>query len=298
MTSLAINELLAVMARLRDPVHGCPWDRKQDFASIAVYTLEEAHEVVDAIERADWLELEEELGDLLLQVVFHAQLAQECGLFDFAAVTRGITQKLIRRHPHVFATSAGLPTQTLSVERVAESWEQIKASEKAAKQQAKQAAQLAIRIDQQAESQAADAPASEPAIESGVLPYAASVLDDVPLSLPALSRTQKLASRAAKIGFDWPDWQGARAKVAEELAELDEAIGLNEPARIRHELGDLIQACGNLARKLDLDAEQCLRAANTRFSQRFRGLERSLDGQMDSPLAELERRWQQVKASE
>jgi nucleoside triphosphate diphosphatase len=293
MTSLAIDELLAVMARLRDPVHGCPWDLKQDFASIAVYTLEEAHEVVDAIERADWLDVQEELGDLLLQVVFHAQLAQERGLFDFAAVTRGITEKLIRRHPHVFANTAGGTTQTLSVERVAESWEQIKASEKAAKQQAKQATQSATGAPQSSAPHASDSVAIASETQ-----HLASVLDDVPLGLPALSRTQKLASRAAKIGFDWPDWQGARAKVAEELAELDEAIGQNEPARIRHELGDLIQACGNLARKLDLDAEQCLRAANTRFSQRFRGLERSLDGQMDLPLAELERRWQQVKASE
>ena len=258
------------MARLRDPASGCPWDREQDFASIAPYTLEEAYEVADAIERGDLAGLREELGDLLLQVVFHAQLAREQGAFDFAAVVAGVCDKLVRRHPHVFgaATIADAAAQSRS-------WEDIKAGERAAA-----AAQAAG---------AAGAATQAPA---------ASVLDGVPRVLPALVRAAKLGRRAARIGFDWPDAQGARDKLDEELAELDAAAAAADRTAIAAEFGDVLLALGNLARHLDVDAEAALRAANARFERRFRHVESRMLASGEGDLAALEGYWTEAKAAE
>jgi ATP diphosphatase len=221
----ALRRLVAIMARLRDPERGCPWDREQDFASIAPYTIEEAYEVADAIARGDLAELKDELGDLLLQVVFHARMAEEAGAFDLADVTAAICAKMERRHPHIFGD---MSAQTAAA--VLANWEAIKAAEKPR----------------------------------------ASVLDDVPLALPALTRAEKLQKRAARTGFDWPNAAGPRAKIAEELAELD-AAG-DDDARA-DELGDLLFAVVNLARHLRIDPEAALRKANAKFEARFRAIE-------------------------
>jgi nucleoside triphosphate diphosphatase len=234
----AIEALIALMARLRDPEHGCPWDREQTFASIAPYTIEEAYEVADAIARGEREPLREELGDLLFQVVFHARLAEERDWFDFAAVAASIHDKLVRRHPHVFA---GRATESGALGR---EWEAHKARER------EQAAVL--RGD-----------------------AAHATLDGVPLALPALVRAAKLGRRAARVGFDWPDTTGSRAKVEEELGELDAALaagGAASPA-VLDELGDLLFAVVNLSRHLGLDAEGALRAANAKFERRFRRME-------------------------
>ncbi len=254
-----MDELLAIMARLRDPAGGCPWDLEQTYASLVPHLLEETYEVVDAIERGDLAALEEELGDLLLQVVFHAEIARETGAFDFERVARGIAAKLVRRHPHVFGD-----------ERVADSaaqtvrWEQIKAAEQAA----------------------AGANAAR------------GLLADVPLALPALTRAAKLGRRAAKIDFDWPDVGGARAKVDEELGELDAAVASGEREQVVHELGDLLLSVTNLARHLDVDAEGALRAANRRFETRFRHVERRVDAGGSRAAADLDAYWQEAKAAE
>lgn len=254
---MPIQELIDLMARLRDPDRGCPWDLEQNHASIAPYTLEEAYEVVDAIERADLAGLEDELGDLLLQVVFHAQLARERGAFDLEAVIRGICDKLVRRHPHVFGDVriAGATEQSRL-------WEDQKLREKEAR-------------------------------------GAGSVLDDVPLALPALPRAEKLGKRAAQLGFDWPSAGGARDKIGEEIAELDAAAASGEPAAIEAELGDLLFAVANFARHLRVDAEAALRGANRRFERRFRHVEarRAAQGAR-ATLEELERFWLEAKAAE
>jgi MazG family protein len=253
-----MNELLAIMARLRDPAHGCPWDLEQDFASIAPYTLEEAYEVADAIERADLAALEEELGDLLLQVVFHAQMAKERGAFDFDRVVRGISAKMVRRHPHVFAGE-----QVVDATAQSARWEDIKAAEKAAR---------------------------------GAAP--AGLLDDVPVALPALTRAMKLGRRAARIGFDWPDRVGARAKVDEELGELDEAIASGNRVRVSAEFGDVLLALANLARHLEVDAEGALREANGRFTRRFGHVERQVAAGAGASVEAMERHWQDAKRQE
>ena len=261
------------MARLRDPASGCPWDREQDFASIAPYTLEEAYEVADAIERGDLAGLRDELGDLLLQVVFHAQLAREQGAFDFAAVVAGICDKLVRRHPHVFG--AATVTDAAAQSR---SWEDIKAGERAA------AAALAV----------------DAAGASGLVAQApvASVLDGVPRALPALVRAAKLGRRAARIGFDWPSAHGARDKLDEELAELDAAAATSERTAIAAEFGDVLLALSNLARHLDVDAEAALRAANARFERRFRHVESRMRSSGAGDLASLEGYWTEAKEAE
>ena len=252
-----MKDLLDIMARLRDPTHGCPWDLEQDFASIAPYTLEEAYEVADAIERNDLAALEEELGDLLLQVVFHAQMASERGAFDFARVARGISEKMVRRHPHVFGDETVADAASQSAR-----WEDIKAAEKALR---------------------------------GTPP---GLLDDVPLGLPALTRAMKLGKRAARIGFDWPDQVGARAKVDEELGELDEAVAGGDRARIAAEFGDVLLALANLARHLEVDAEGALRGANGRFARRFGHVERQVAAGSGDSLADMERHWQDAKRQE
>ncbi len=243
-----LNRLLAIMQRLRDPDTGCPWDIQQNFATIAPYTIEEAYEVADAIERDDMADLQDELGDLLLQVVFHAQIAREAGLFDFDAVTRGIGDKMVRRHPHVF----GKDNNSIG-------WEAIKAVERRAKSE-------------------------DP-----------SALAGVAKSLPALMVAEKLQKRAARVGFDWPDAQGPRDKIFEEMAELYTAPDAQSR---QEEYGDLLFAMVNLGRKLKIDPEVALRAANAKFEKRFRGMERLVGAEQFAGLSldEQEDLWQQVKA--
>jgi MazG family protein len=240
------------MARLRDPQRGCPWDREQTFATIAPYTIEEAYEVADAIERDDREHLRDELGDLLFQVVFHARMAEERGWFDFAAVARGIHHKLVRRHPHVFA-GVSLAPQDLG--RV---WEEHKAQERAAVTHASAGGR--------------------------------AVLAGIPKALPALTRAAKLGRRAARVGFDWPDATQVRAKVLEELHEVDEALGGAAPGTdtgaLADELGDLLFSIVNWTRHLRVDAEQALRAANGKFEQRFARME-ALARARDLELAQL-----------
>jgi MazG family protein len=269
----AIVRLLDIMARLRDPVSGCPWDLEQSFATIAPHTIEEAYEVADAIEREDLAELRGELGDLLFQVVFHSRLAEERGAFDFAAVADAIATKLVRRHPHVFGDR-----KIASVAEQSRLWEEIKREERAA---------------------AGAGERREP-----------GVLDDVPRALPALSRAAKLGKRAAGVGFDWPDVAGVRAKVAEELGEVDDALAAAEregrPARgdahVAAELGDLVFAVANLCRHLDVDPESCVRGANARFERRFAHVEgevRARGGNWGAFTAEqLDAFWRAAKAAE
>jgi MazG family protein len=268
--SSRIQELLAVMERLRAP-DGCPWDREQTFTSIAPYTIEEAYEVADAIEREDLAHLKDELGDLLLQVVFHAQIARERGAFDFEAVAGAICDKLRRRHPHVFANVGRLSVTEQSVV-----WENIKAEERSAPRR-----------------DGSDAP---------------SALDGVPRALPALMRAHKLSKRAARVGFDFEHASQTADKVAEELAEVREAAAAHEAAaagpsqEIFEEIGDLLFAAANLARKLDVDAEAALRAANAKFERRFRAMEElaRARGEIFSSLslADQEALWLDVKRAE
>jgi MazG family protein len=257
-----IDRLLAIMARLRDPEGGCPWDREQSFATIAPYTIEEAYEVADAIERGDLVDLKDELGDLLFQVVFHARMAEEQGLFAFYDVATAIADKMLRRHPHVFADVRydDPAAQTAA-------WEQIKAGERAAKGAGR-----------------------------------AGVLDDVPVALPALLRAAKLTRRAARVGFDWPTLREVMAKLREEVEELQVEIDSGDVAKAREELGDLLFVCANLARKLDADPEAALHAANTKFIRRFRFIEDRLADQGRSPdqsdLPEMDALWDRAKAAE
>ena len=258
-----IERLLEVMARLRDRERGCPWDLEQDFASIAPYTIEEAYEVADAIARADMPALREELGDLLLQVVYHAQMAREAEQFDFDQVAEAIAEKMIERHPHVFGSAevAGAQAQSLA-------WEETKAAERRRK--------AALR--------------DEPP----------SLLDDLPLALPALTLAQKLQKRAARGGFDWPAAAPVLDKIEEEIGELRAEIGSGAPpGRLEDELGDLLFALVNLARHLGLDAESALRGTNRKFERRFRAIEQALarDGRRveETSLHQLEALWQQVK---
>jgi nucleoside triphosphate diphosphatase len=230
----ALRALLTLMARLRDPQNGCPWDRAQTFASIAPYTIEEAYEVADAIGRGDGTQLRDELGDLLFQVVFHARMAEERGWFDFAAVAQAIHAKLVRRHPHVFAGVTIEPAELMR------EWEAQKARERAMH----------------------TAPGSD-----------RGALGDVPAALPALMRAAKLGRRAGRVGFDWPDATGVRAKIAEELREADAALAGGGDALLE-ELGDLLFAIVNWCRHLEIDAETALRAANDKFERRFRAMER------------------------
>jgi MazG family protein len=252
--------LLAIMARLRDPVRGCPWDREQSFASIAPYTIEEAYEVADAIDRGALADLRDELGDLLLQVVFHAQMADETGHFTFQDVANSISNKMINRHPHVFGED-----RIDSAAAQTKAWEEHKAAERAAA-----------------------------ATDRG---HVASVLDGVALGLPALLRAEKLQKRAARIGFEWPDAAPALVKIDEELFEIkDEIKSGSDPERIGDEVGDLLFACVALARALGVDSEAALRSANAKFERRFRRVEQLAPG--DAPLAELEAFWRQVKIEE
>ena len=261
-----LPRLLEIMAKLRDPEHGCPWDIEQSFATIAPYTIEEAYEVAEAAERGEPEALKDELGDLLLQVVFHSRMAEEARQFDFNDVARGIADKMIRRHPHVFADAEveGSAEQTVA-------WEMQKAKERRAK--------------------AAAAGRSE------------STLEGVGLSLPALTRAEKLQKRAARVGFDWPSAAPVFDKIAEEITELRAEIDRGgSPERVAEELGDLLFAVANLARKLAVDPEQALRNANRKFEHRFRAIEQRLADRgkpiAQATLDEMEAEWQRVKAEE
>ncbi|MCH8543483.1 MAG: nucleoside triphosphate pyrophosphohydrolase [Alcanivorax sp.] len=254
-----IEEMLTVMARLRDPEHGCPWDLQQTFASIAPYTIEEAFEVADAIAAGDYEGLRDELGDLLLQVIFHAQMASEQGLFDFDAVTRGLIDKMVRRHPHVFGDRQGA-----SMAEIKDTWEATKAAEHAASGRARE-----------------------------------SQLDGVPAGLPALQRAAKLQKKASRVGFDWDQAAPVLAQVRAELDELEAAMAAADPDAITDELGDVLFSVVNLSRHLRADAEQALRGASHKFERRFRHMEQivaeqgaSLDGKAP---AELEALWQEAK---
>ena len=257
-----IGELLAIMRRLRDPDGGCPWDVAQNFATIAPYTIEEAYEVASSIEAEDYAALKDELGDLLLQVVFHAQMAREKGLFAFPDVVRAICDKMVRRHPHVFGEGAAKTPAAVS-----EAWDEIKARERAAKPGKGE-----------------------------------SLLDDVPRSLPALMRAVKLQNRAAEVGFDWPSVLTVADKIAEESRELAEAAASGKPAKIAEEFGDLLFAMANLARHLKLDPEDALRSANAKFVRRFKAIEAGLAGEgrkpQDASLDEMEALWQEAKRGE
>ncbi|WP_417661118.1 nucleoside triphosphate pyrophosphohydrolase [Pseudomonas sp.] len=241
-----LTDLLHLMARLRDPQHGCPWDLQQSYATIVPHTLEEAYEVADVIERGDFDHLPGELGDLLFQVVYYSQLATEEGRFGFAEVVDAITSKLVRRHPHVFPDGdlyGAVDLPKLDEAAVKQRWEEIKAEERAQRAQA---------------------------------PEQLSLLDDVPMTLPSLSRAVKLQKRAAQVGFDWPEALPVVDKVREELDEVLEAMSENDEQAIAEELGDLLFVVTNLARHLKVDPETALRAANTKFERRFHFIEQAL----------------------
>lgn len=267
-----ISRLIEIMARLRTPGTGCPWDLEQDFSTIAPYTIEEAYEVADAIARGDKADLADELGDLLLQVVFHAQLGQEEGSFEFGDVVEAITTKLIRRHPHVFGE-----TRDLSPEAVKASWGQIKAQEKAEK--------AARRV-------AAGLPAEPPA----------RILDGIPVGMTALTRALKLQEKAGKVGFDWNDARQVLAKIREETDEVEEALDAEDQQGLQGEVGDLLFAVVNLARHAGVDPEAALRTTNEKFTRRFGHVEDSLAAQGRRPdeatLDEMEALWVEAKGLE
>jgi ATP diphosphatase len=258
----ALRSLLEIMATLRDPVGGCAWDVEQTHATIAPYAIEEAYEVAEAIETGDLAGLRDELGDLLLQVVFHSRMAEEAGNFTFTDVTNSISNKLIRRHPHIFADAAQRDATAQTV-----AWEAQKAEERAAKGKTK-----------------------------------VSALDGVAVTLPALTRAQKLSARAARVGFDWPNLQDLFAKLDEEVAELQAEIPGALRERLADEMGDLLFVIANLCRKLGLDGEATLRAANAKFTRRFQDVEARLAVAGRSPaevtLAEMEDHWAAVKSAE
>lgn len=253
------ERLLGIMQSLRDPDKGCPWDKKQTFETVVPHTLEEAYEVADAIENGDMAELEGELGDLLFQVVFYAQLGREEGLFDFESIAKAMCDKLVRRHPHVFS-DVTLDTD----EAIKKNWEKLKQQERQTKNQEN-----------------------------------TSLLDDLPRSFPALSLAQKMQKRVGRHGFDWPDVGGVIEKLEEEVAELKEAISNNDIAHMEEELGDVLFSCVNLSRHLKLDPEAALRKSCRKFEQRFRALETLIDNDglsIDSAsLEQLEAAWQKAK---
>lgn len=265
-----ISRLIEIMAALRTPVTGCPWDVEQDFATIAPYTIEEAYEVADAIARGDLDDLRDELGDLLLQVVYHARMAEEAGEFAFPDVVEAITTKMIRRHPHVFgdetARNAGMAKGM---------WEKIKTEEKAEKSRAR----VARGLDPQ---------------DNGK-----GFLDSVPVALPALTRALKLQERAARVGFDWSEAEPILDKIEEEIGELREALSKGDTASIKDEFGDTLFALVNLGRHLKIDSEAALSGTNEKFRSRFHHVERALESSGSSleqaNLGEMEALWQQAK---
>jgi len=253
--------LIEIMRALRDPDVGCPWDIEQSFETIAPYTIEEAYEVADAIERKNWSELRGELGDLLLQSIYHAQMASEAGLFDFDDVTNDISDKMVARHPHVF----GDESRDKSADQQTQDWEKIKEAERTAKMRG-------------------------------------GVLDDVALGLPALMRAVKLQKRAARVGFDWPDISMVIDKIIEEVRELSEAQQANDHAHLAEEYGDMLFVIANLGRHLNIDPEEALRSANSKFTRRFRFIETELKKRGKSPeqsdLNEMDALWDAAKEQE
>jgi len=266
-----ITRLLEIMAALRTPGTGCPWDLQQDFASIAPYTIEEAYEVADAISRNDLLDLKDELGDLLLQVVYHARLAEEKQAFDFGAVVEAINAKMIRRHPHVFGSSEDRSSTAIKAR-----WSEIKAQEKAARRAARG--------------------------ESADQPEAAGLLSDVPLALPGLTRAVKLQNKASTVGFDWNDPRAVLAKIREETDEIEAALTTNDAEGAREEIGDLLFAVANLARHLDGDPETAIRQTNAKFERRFGFIEAELARRGialgDADLAAMDALWNAAKLLE
>ncbi len=262
-----IQRLIEIMAALRTPDTGCPWDLKQNFATIAPYTIEEAHEVADAIERNDLDDLKDELGDLLLQVVFHARMAQEQDAFAFGDVVQAITEKLIRRHPHVFGD-----TRHLTPDEVKGLWDKIKAEEKAARRQRR-------GIDDEA-----------------------GALAGIPSGLPALTRALKLQQKASKVGFDWNDPRAVLDKIKEETAEIERALDAGDRDAVADEIGDLMFALVNLARHLDVDSETSLRGTNAKFERRFAAIEAALAQRgktpSDATLQEMDALWDEAKGAE
>ena len=269
-----LEDLLTLMTVLRDGEQGCPWDIQQDWDSIVPHTLEEAYEVADAIERRAFDELPGELGDLLFQVVYYAQFGVEEQRFDFHDIIDTLTAKMLRRHPHVFPDGTlasrrppGVSADEVQTQQVNSRWEALKADERAERARS-----------------------------------ATSVLDDVPRTLPALSRAAKLSKRAARVGFDWPDSRGVLDKIREELAEVEEALSAGDTQHAQEEVGDLLFAVTNLARTLGADPEQCLRTTNNKFERRFRYVEGELAGAAraltDASLDEMETHWQAAKAQE
>lgn len=266
----SLQDLLQLMSDLRSPKHGCPWDLKQSYQTIVPHTLEEAYEVADAIERGDLEDLKLELGDLLFQVVFYSQLGKEEDAFDFGEVVSAITEKLLRRHPHVFPdgslSSAGKGTGDTSEREIKQNWERIKQQE---------------RIEKSSDGEAQ------------------SITDDVPSALPALARAYKLQKRVAQVGFDWPEIGPVFEKLSEEIEELQEAIGSRDEQRMTDEMGDLLFTCINLSRHLGINPEQALRSTNCKFEKRFRVVEAAVRGE-DKNLGEmgvdeLEQEWQRAK---
>jgi ATP diphosphatase len=255
-----LRRLLDIMAALRDQATGCPWDKDQSFDTIAPYTIEEAYEVADAIAQRDFAALPDELGDLLFQVVYHARMAEEAGMFAFADIAKSIGDKMIRRHPHVFGDAAARDAAAQTT-----AWEMQKSAERAARKQT-------------------------------------GTLAGVPVALPALARALKLTNRAARVGFDWPDAEQVLEKLDEEVQELRAELADADPARLTDEVGDMLFVLANLARKLKLDPEACLRHANEKFARRFNTMERDFESQAKSltelTLQEMEAGWQRVKAAE
>ena len=271
----AIDRLVAIITMLRDKQHGCPWDLEQTIKSLLPYTLEEVYEVADAIENNDLVELEDELGDLLFQVIFYAQIAKEQGAFDFQDIAAAITNKLVRRHPHVFPNGDveqfGIP-QDISAQQVVVNWEAIKELEREEKRK-----KGGLAAAQEVES----------------------ILDDVPRALPAMERARKLQKRAAQVGFDWTEIAPVLEKLKEEVAEFEEALANGDPERMSDELGDVLFAAINLARHANIEPEVALRSTNRRFETRFKWIETALSKQgkvfKDASLEELDALWDQAK---
>jgi ATP diphosphatase len=273
----AIDRLIAIMTMLRDKQHGCPWDLEQTIKSLLPYTLEEVYEVADAIENNDLVELEDELGDLLFQVIFYAQIAKEQGAFDFQDIATAISDKLVRRHPHVFPAGDveqfGIP-QDISAQQVVVNWEAIKEVEREEKRKKG---------------------------GSAVVEKNESILDDVPRALPAMERARKLQKRAAQVGFDWPEIVPVLDKLKEEVAEFEEALASGDHERMSDELGDVLFATINLARHSKIEPEVALRSTNRRFELRFKWIEVALSKQgkvfKDANLEELDALWDQAKST-
>ena len=262
-----LNDVMTLMRVLRDEQYGCPWDLEQSWDTIVPHTLEEAYEVADAIERRAFDELPKELGDLLFQVVYYAQFAQEEGRFDLHDVIHALTAKMVARHPHVFpdghlaSRREGVPARALAQADVSGMWEARKRSER----------------------------------DERTLDGRASQLDDIPLSLPALSRSQQLSKRASQVGFDWPDYHGVVEKVHEELAEVEEAIAHRDAAAIKDELGDLLFITASLCRHFGIDAEEALRQGNRKFERRFRAMEPALNAEDNRDPERLDCLWAAAK---